>query len=417
MEEMTDQITGAVFGAVTRRGHTEVERAVVDAYAEVDDEALSDREALSRTVLAEIMAALDRHLGSEEQVAVLAAAVEDLVDRFATVIEAVPVAICAVDTDGAVRLWNPAAEETFGRDRGEMIGRSFGGLWIDCDDGSEFEGMLARLIEGERIVGEDARHRRPDGSILDTRTWGASLHDRDGTVSGAVFVVLDVTERRGRRQRLAVLNRVLRHNIRNDVNVVRGHVDQLADRLPDDDRSLDVVRHRLANVLDLSDTARRIERIATTDRTERTRLDLVGVLEERIARLRRTYPDCTVDTSVPDGVTVVGHDLLPYAFDNVLENAVEHNDSTRPHVAVEVSMSDAGDETAATVRVRDDGPGLPDVERRVLRTGEETPLTHSTGLGLWLTNWVVRASSGRIAVDCTDTGTTVAVELPTRRVE
>jgi PAS domain S-box-containing protein len=408
MEETTDQIAGAVFRALSRRGHTEVERAVVDAYAETDGATLSDRERLSETVFAEILAALDRYLDSEEQVDVLTAAVEDLVDRFAAVIDAAPVAICAVDESGTVQLWNPGAERIFGRDRASIVGQSFGAVW---EDGDGFESALSRLVDGERIVGEDACHRRLGGERLDTRIWGAPLHTGDGGATGAVFVVLDVTEQRGRRQRLAVLNRVLRHNIRNDVTVARGHLDRLAARLPDDDPSLDVVRGRLDDIVELSDTARRIERVATADRTDRTRLDLVAVLEERVDRLRRAYPACSVRVSAPDSAAVVGHELLPYAFDNLLENAVEHNGSDRPRVAVEVTLPDRDADTV-TVRVADDGPGLPPVERRVLRTGEETQLTHSTGLGLWLTNWIVRASSGRIDVDCAGDGTTVAVELP-----
>jgi hypothetical protein len=46
--ESTDQIAGAVFRVLTRRGHEEVERAVVDAYAAADERVLSDREGLSR---------------------------------------------------------------------------------------------------------------------------------------------------------------------------------------------------------------------------------------------------------------------------------------------------------------------------------------------------------------------------------
>jgi signal transduction histidine kinase len=73
-------------------------------------------------------------------------------------------------------------------------------------------------------------------------------------------------------------------------------------------------------------------------------------------------------------------------------------------------MADTGGQ--AVLRIADDGPGLPPVERRVLEAGAETQLTHSTGLGLWLTNWIVRVSNGRVAVDTGDDGTTVDLELP-----
>nr|WP_220222429.1 PAS domain-containing protein [Haloplanus salinus] len=105
--------------ALTQRGHDDVQRAVVDAYAAVDE--VPDRAGLSRTMFAELLDALDRHLDSEQQVDVLTAAVGGLVDRLTTVIDAAPIAIRAVDGDGVVRLWNPAAERTFDRDS-SMIG-------------------------------------------------------------------------------------------------------------------------------------------------------------------------------------------------------------------------------------------------------------------------------------------------------
>ncbi len=39
----------------------------------------------------------------------------------------------------------------------------------------------------------------------------------------------DISEQKQREQRLTVLNRVLRHNIRNDVTVIRGHLELLSD--------------------------------------------------------------------------------------------------------------------------------------------------------------------------------------------
>jgi len=408
MAGSTDQVAGAVFRALTQRGHDEVQRAVVDAYAGADEGVVSDREGLSRTMFVELLDALDRHLDSEQQVDVLTAAVEGLVDRFSTVVDAAPVAICAVDVDAEVQLWNPAAERTFGRDRSSMLGRPFRTVWADVEGRITLETCLDRLRDGERIVAAEAKHRRPDGSLLDTQVWAAPLED--DRVGGATFLVLDVTERRGRRQRLAVLNRVLRHNVRNDVNVAAGHLDRLAERLPDDDPSLRIVRDRLDGIVELSDKARRIERVADAERTDTETFDLVDVLTDCTERLRRTAPGAGVSVTLPDRALVVGHELLPHALDNVLENAVEHN-ADRPQVTVAVA-SPATVDDRVKVRIADDGPGLPPVERRVLRTAEETQLTHSTGLGLWLTNWIVRASSGRIDVDSGDDGTTVVIELP-----
>jgi signal transduction histidine kinase len=64
-----------------------------------------------------------------------------------------------------------------------------------------------------------------------------------------------------------------------------------------------------------------------------------------------------------------------------------------------VSIEDRPDEGIVLVQVADDGPGLPEMERRVLAEGSERPLSHMEGIGLWLVNWTVTSSGGSLAVD------------------
>ena len=101
-----------------------------------------------------------------------------------------------------------------------------------------------------------------------------------------------------------------------------------------------------------------------------------------------------------------------------------------------------GDEPTVTVQVRredgdvvvwvmDDGPSIPPHERAVV-TGDREPTQsdHGSGLGLWITRWVVegyggtvafetpaddsqgRRSRGGDAAESDGTGTTVVLRLP-----
>jgi signal transduction histidine kinase len=67
--------------------------------------------------------------------------------------------------------------------------------------------------------------------------------------------------------------------------------------------------------------------------------------------------------------------------------------------------------------VADDGPGIPDHERQALTTESETDLDHSTGIGLWLVNWLTTASGGTVVYE-TDLelgGAAVTLQLPRAR--
>jgi len=132
----------------------------------------------------------------------------------------------------------------------------------------------------------------------------------------------------------------------------------------------------------------------TEQEGDQTVIDLGSVLPERVARLQAEYPTAEIRTSIPETAPVVAHELLPYAYDNVLENALEHNDARTPRLEIDVSEETNDQHNSLTVRIEDNGPGLPETEREVLRSESETPLSHSSGMRLWLTRWIVRSSKG-----------------------
>jgi signal transduction histidine kinase len=101
--------------------------------------------------------------------------------------------------------------------------------------------------------------------------------------------------------------------------------------------------------------------------------------------------------------------VLAVVFENLIENAVEHNDADAP--VVTVRSVDVDDGTVA-VEVEDNGPGVPDHELDVLDATEETALEHGSGLGLWIVKWGVASLGGTVAFDISDTGTTARVSLP-----
>lgn len=378
--------------ALDERGHDEALAALATRYRESSGR-MADRERLARTLVAALMEALD----PEDCVEVIADGVGTLLDRFSGVLRAAPVAVIALDADDRIRLWNPAAERILGWSEGAVLGRPYPAL--PAGDGAP----LDRVREGEAVAGADVRHRRADGSAFDARVWAAPLDD-GGAYAGAILIVADVTERRRRRERLAVLNRLLRHNIRNDANAIRGYVDLLAADLPEGDERVAAVRRRIEDVLDLSETARRIERLAGDE--GRTEVDAAAVVRERARRRRADTGDRDGDgggigLDLPDRAPAVAHPLLPYAFDALFDRLTDGGG-----VAV---AGETGGDPGVTIRLVADAELRP-AERRILDEGLETPVEHSDGTALWLARWIVGESGGSVRVE-EDPGT-VVVELP-----
>ncbi len=133
-----------------------------------------------------------------------------------------------------------------------------------------------------------------------------------------------------------------------------------------------------------------------------------GTLVEDIAsRTREEHDAATVLTDGTDNESAQVPTTLRQAVDELVSNAV----AVKATATVEIAV-DSGDDWV-DVSVTDDGPGLPAMEAEVLETGEEGPLNHGKGLGLWMVRMIVTQAGGNVSVESTTDGTTVRLRLPT----
>ncbi len=205
-----------------------------------------------------------------------------------------------------------------------------------------------------------------------------------------------------------LLDRVLRHNIRNKMTVVRANA-QLHSQKQDDCPECQKIISSADDLIQMTETARHLGKILNTD-DERGAVDLIELLEEIAFEVSHSYPDIDLDIEGPDELVVQVLPSLETALWELIENAAEYA-GPAPHVVVHVTA--AGD--SVEIRVADDGPGLPESEQDVLQTGTETQLVHGSGLGLWAVYWIVTAHHGEITIDTTD-GTAVTLSIPNKQL-
>ncbi|OYR51296.1 hypothetical protein DJ73_13485 [Halorubrum sp. Ea1] len=226
-----------------------------------------------------------------------------------------------------------------------------------------------------------------------------------------VTIARDVTGRRDREERVQVLNRVLRHNVRNDMDAVLGYTAAIEETAEDE-----VVRgyaesvHDIANsLLELSGKARAASQmLQDNDQPENRRVGTV--LESVVADLRESHDEATIQLYSAEAPAPADTAVFRLVLSELVENAVEHGGDS-PDVEIETTPSTANDETRITVR--DDGPGIPDRVLTPFRADGESPFQHNHGIGLWLVNWGVRQLGGGIEFERpTDGGTAVHLSLP-----
>ena len=374
------------------------------------------------------------------------ATIEDTANRLDAIVSGSPIPIIAVDEAGVVTMWNPAAAEKFHYDADSAIGDPYPLAPPELE--SEVEDHLERLRAGEELAGVETVRERRDGVRRDVELWTNRLVDDTGQFEGAVVLIVDVSERKRREQEVQVLHRVLRHNLRNDLNVIQGNaarieetLEPLADRMADldppgthsdghdpDGEPLastvratvpDTIEHtRLmtrtaTELVDLTEKAQRAETILRSTRENHSAIGLESLVEHPIRDLELEYPEAAFDLDLDEDLRVLVNGPVGVAVRELAENAVVHTGESTPTIRIEAFE----DRERACIEIHDDGPGVPAEERRVMAAGEESAMLHSSGLGLWLANWLVNRSGGTISFEETgESGATARIELPTAEV-
>lgn len=307
-------------------------------------------------------------------------------------VDDVGVAVVITTRSGDIAELNTVAEEILDTRTDVAVGKPLAGLLqLDSFDPATPPETI-QLTDGERRTYE-----------LTTTT----IEDQNGKPMGYTVVLPDVTVRERQRQRVEVLNRVLRHNLRNDLSVVLGYAQTLSEALDGQEQKMaDQIERSARGLVNLGENARQVEEFlaaeeSTFDAAERTR-SVLGDLAE-------AYPDGDIDAKIPDSLSLYGVDrAFEAVVENLVDNALEHGGGV-----VAVSLSADREAGVACLVVADEGSGLPAHELSVLRSGEETALEHGSGIGLWAVHWGATLLGATVDIETPESGGThIEVTFP-----
>lgn len=313
------------------------------------------------------------------------------------------------DESLAIRDINNSGLAFIGYDFEELEGQSPAA--ISADD-SIYGEIVEHLQRGESWQGTFKLLTADGNEVYGQGSTSAITFD--GAVRGYIAVFTDTTEERRYRDASEVLGRLLRHDLRNELNLLYGHIQRAEDRIDDADarESLQRAKEGLADLSQKSDRARDLreglERSWNTD-SESIRLDLL--LQDCIVNLDRQYPNAVFQYDPLPAVRVAADDLLSIVIEALLDNGIDHNDAETPRITVSV---EADDETVILC-VSDNGPGVPAGQEDLVFGREEAdPIHHGTGLSLFFADTVVSSYGGEIwcGTAGSEEGATFCLSLP-----
>jgi signal transduction histidine kinase len=254
----------------------------------------------------------------------------------------------------------------------------------------------------------------PPASVMTTQSPLVANALVGGAVGGTITGVRSARLRQHRadeaRQadRLTVLNRLLRHEVLNKVNVIDGYA-RVGGERTDGGQTLDAwsVVQQHADAIDDA-----IAEVGVLTESTAPRLtDLSAPLRDAVESVRAAHPSATIEADDAPSIEVRGSPHLDVLFEHLVENAVVHSDRADPRVEIDIET----DRHAVRITVTDDGPGLPPSQQRLVRgpvTPEEDDPT--SGFGLAIARFILDDVDGDLTVEtpvADGRGTAVTVRL------
>jgi PAS domain S-box-containing protein len=342
----------------------------------------------------------------------------ELRGRLETVLNSMGDGLVAVDDQGFVVTYNPAAAAILGLPHGDVVGKPIDTVL----HGRDPEGRP--LSMGEEMPGGLAFIRRPDRREVPVAMSSSPLRDGSDVLLGRVYVLRDMThEYEIERMKTEFLQNVS-HELRTPLTPIIGYSEIMSKRGMASDRAQEFARGIL-------DSARRLERIVAmlvdfsameggrmTIEAEPTTLrrTVLGAVDDWkkkstrhqfVARVARSLPTAMVDAS-----------LIRRVIDELFDNAVKYSPKGGK-ITVDVISENSRRRPMLKIDVADEGIGIEkeDLPRifedfRQIDASDTRPFG-GLGLGLAFVRRIIEAHRGTITVDSTPgRGTTFSFTVP-----
>lgn len=366
-------------------------------------------------------------------------------ELFRHIVEQTGHGVYITDRDGTIRYVNPKFEDITGYTKDEALGKNPRILKSGEQPQEYYEDLWDTILSGETWE-ETIINKRKDGGLYYASQTIAPIK-QNGEITHFAAIQTDTTEEVLERQQLDVLYRLLRHNLRTQLNLIllkiQGIEENVEERQKDraieqteedgigemediDEiigeaqkirRTVEDIRHT-ENIEDISDSIEDLERIANKTKKakkilsiedrEITKIDIQNKLKKIKKDILERYPDSKINIEIDIENPIQVYTPLHYGLEELIENGIKHNNSETPTVDIKIRETSENIE----IEISDNGPGIPKDEIKVLERKTETSLEHGSGLGLWIAYWTVDINRGQIEIKTKQKGTKIKIKLP-----
>jgi PAS domain S-box-containing protein len=328
--------------------------------------------------------------------------------------------IAITDLNGNLLFINKSFAEIHGYDPEELIGKHLS-IFHTEDQMDAVRAANKEIRQTGSFIGE-IWHVKKNGSIFPTLMHNSILKDEDKKPIGMIGTVRDITEWKTAEQALydsekkfrEAYNRaefykdIFAHDVNNIFQSIQsaGELISLSLNNSEKDKGIEklikIINEQVKRGSNLVSIIRNLSELERSELILR-KIEIIGILKEAIQIVINSNQDrkINVKTNFSDNKFYVwGNELLLNVFENILNNAIKHNDNQIIDITIRISEVEKSSIPYIKFEFIDNARGIPDKRKeRIFQRAFKKEVTCSgSGLGLSLVKKVVDKYKGKIWV-------------------
>ncbi len=219
---------------------------------------------------------------------------------------------------------------------------------------------------------------------------GRTDYSNEAEIDEVEGLIMDITERKELEDKQKFLHTLLRHDLKNKVNIVHGYL-QLLENDPGDMEIIKKAIDATKKEMNLIEKVRTLSKIGDEGIKP---MNLDSILDTVLSEFMPTSIDRGIDIKFEkSGLDVMGGVLLEDLFGNIIENSIIHSDADK----IEIDVKDETEEII--VKIEDNGKGVDDrYKNKIFKKSFSAGENAGTGLGMYLSKEIVENYGGQIDV-------------------
>lgn len=367
----------------TGRGTEEVARIAFEAG--IDDYMKKELDQSHYQVLAKRITTAVMRKRSEIARKKAEAALKESERMYRKLFELAPEGIITMDLKGFIKSANSAFFKLTGYNEEEIVGKHFSKIGtVRLNRIPSYVSMFKKILMGNTSEPFIFFYKRRDG----TDGWGeahVSIVDLQENKRGILAIARDITEQRQEQERLKVLSRLTRHDIKNKLMLITMCLKIIKIDLRNGESildSLNKIEDAIKKINSIIDFAADFERLGTEERSSVNVSDCL-----KSATIMFNLDGIHVENSI-EGLTVQADSMLKSVFYNLIDNTLKHGGDVS---LIRVYFLDEGRQ----IIYEDDGVGMSPEQRRRFNKGIDDMDTH----GLTLIKKVIESYGWTMTVE------------------